>query len=189
MPRSTRTIRGVAWVALTAVSLGAIATGAAFAQTVAEVQELTTPVVDIETETASLDRSLKRVERRADVQVNLAADVLFGFNKASLTGKARKRLRQVAAEIRAAGPGAVKVIGHTDSKGRDSSNLGLSRRRARSVEKALRMILGPKAPAFRVRGRGEADPVAANTRPDGSDNPKGRAENRRVEVRVPKPAR
>ena len=31
-------------------------------------------------------------------------------------------------------------------------------------------------------GYGEADPVAANTNPDGSDNPCGRALNRRVEI-------
>ena len=31
-------------------------------------------------------------------------------------------------------------------------------------------------------GYGEADPVASNTNPDGSDNPRGRALNRRVEI-------
>ncbi len=37
-----------------------------------------------------------------------------------------------------------------------------------------------------VRGRGEADPVASNTRKDGSDDPRARAKNRRVEITFPK---
>jgi outer membrane protein OmpA-like peptidoglycan-associated protein len=39
------------------------------------------------------------------------------------------------------------------------------------------------AHGFQVRGYGEADPVAPNRRPDGSDNPAGRRQNRRVEVK------
>jgi OmpA-OmpF porin, OOP family len=34
-------------------------------------------------------------------------------------------------------------------------------------------------------GRGEANPVASNTK-DGHDSPKGRALNRRVEILIPK---
>jgi outer membrane protein OmpA-like peptidoglycan-associated protein len=37
-----------------------------------------------------------------------------------------------------------------------------------------------------VAGHGEADPVARNTNTDGTDNPRGRALNRRVEISFPK---
>jgi len=33
-----------------------------------------------------------------------------------------------------------------------------------------------------TRGLGKTKPVAANTKPDGSDDPEGRARNRRVEI-------
>lgn len=33
-----------------------------------------------------------------------------------------------------------------------------------------------------IKGYGETSPVANNTKPDGSDNPKGQALNRRVEI-------
>jgi OOP family OmpA-OmpF porin len=54
----------------------------------------------------------------------------------------------------------------------------LSQRRAAAVRDAL----APQLPGvdLTVAGRGEADPVAPNTRPDGSDDPVGRAANRRV---------
>jgi photosystem I P700 chlorophyll a apoprotein A2 len=37
-----------------------------------------------------------------------------------------------------------------------------------------------------TKGMGEADPVAPNENPDGSDNPEGRQKNRRVEITVKK---
>jgi outer membrane protein OmpA-like peptidoglycan-associated protein len=37
-----------------------------------------------------------------------------------------------------------------------------------------------------TRGLGETKPVAPNTNPDGSDNPHGRQQNRRVEITVEK---
>ena len=37
---------------------------------------------------------------------------------------------------------------------------------------------------FQTKGYGESKPVAHNTKPDGSDNPEGRAKNRRVEIKI-----
>jgi outer membrane protein OmpA-like peptidoglycan-associated protein len=37
---------------------------------------------------------------------------------------------------------------------------------------------------FQTKGYGESKPVAPNTKPDGSDNPEGRAQNRRVEIKI-----
>lgn len=39
--------------------------------------------------------------------------------------------------------------------------------------------------AFEVGGFGSAEPVAPNDNDDGSDNPEGRALNRRVEITYP----
>jgi outer membrane protein OmpA-like peptidoglycan-associated protein len=50
------------------------------------------------------------------------------------------------------------------------------------VEAALSRLVQADV-SFRVRGRGESDPVAPNTKKDGGDNPVGPRLNRRVEVR------
>ena len=119
--------------------------------------------------------------------MTLAADVLFRFDRASLTGKAQSRIAEAAAKIGEDDPPVVRVTGYTDSKGSDAYNLGLSRRRAAAVDGGAARRAGRAARhALRTRGRGEADPVAPNTKPDGTDNPRGRARNRRVEVVFPR---
>jgi outer membrane protein OmpA-like peptidoglycan-associated protein len=78
------------------------------------------------------------------------------------------------------------VTGHTDATGEDAYNLDLSRRRAEAVAAWLRARPELGGWTFTVAGKGEAAPVAPNSRPDGSDDPEGRARNRRVEVTIPK---
>jgi len=152
----------------------------------AEVRDLTLPVLDLSLATSSLDGSVRRIEGRDEVRVTLAADVLFEFNRANLTRRAGNRIEQVADEIRRAPPGAVTVEGHTDSKGTSSYNVGLSRRRAEAVRAVLERSLGASGPQLVTSGKGESRPVVANTKADGSDSPRGRARNRRVEIRIPK---
>jgi outer membrane protein OmpA-like peptidoglycan-associated protein len=114
--------------------------------------------------------------------VVLQADVLFAFNSSRLTAKANSRIAQAVANIRKRHPQALRIQGYTDSIGTPAYNLGLSQRRAQAVLKALQHALGSAAPPMTAIGYGEADPVASNTNPDGSDNPRGRALNRRVEI-------
>jgi outer membrane protein OmpA-like peptidoglycan-associated protein len=117
-----------------------------------------------------------------NIGVVLQADVLFAFNSSRLTGKAGSRIAQAVANIHKRHPRALRIQGYTDSIGTQAYNLGLSQRRARAVLNALRDALGAGAPPMTAVGYGEADPVAANTNPDGSDDPRGRALNRRVEI-------
>jgi outer membrane protein OmpA-like peptidoglycan-associated protein len=117
-----------------------------------------------------------------NVGVVLQADVLFAFNSSRLTGKATSRIAQAVANIHKRHPRALRIQGYTDSIGTPAYNLGLSQRRAQAVLKALENALGAGAPPMTAVGYGEADPVANNTNPDGSDNPRGRALNRRVEI-------
>ena len=143
------------------------------------VVDIELPVVDLSYESTSLDESVRTAESADEVKVTLAADVLFRFDKATLSPKARDRINGVVARIRDDSPATVTVDGYTDAKGSASYNLGLSRRRAQAVAVALRRR---GAPRLIVRGHGEADPVARNTNEDGSDNPEGRARNRRVTI-------
>lgn len=72
--------------------------------------------------------------------------------------------------------------GYTDAKGSPNYNLDLSQRRAQAVEAVLRTRLGAGY-VFTTTGHGETDPIAPNTTTEGSDNPEGRALNRRVTIR------
>lgn len=147
-------------------------------------------------ENIEADRSVERIEvdesvedlevereRAGRVSVTVAADVLFEFDRARLTPKARTTIERLAGRIREA-RGPVRVDGHTDSIGSDAYNLGLSRRRAAAVSQALRAEL-PAGMAVTARGHGEADPIAPNTQ-GGEDNPAGRARNRRVTISFPR---
>ena len=78
---------------------------------------------------------------------------------------------------------SVLIEGYADAVGSESFNLRLSRARADAVRDYL-VASGIAADRLRVVGRGEIDPLAPNARDDGSDNPEGRAVNRRVELSV-----
>lgn len=148
---------------------------------VVEERELVIEVYDLDIPSSSLDQSVVESQTGSQVELTLAADVLFAFNRATLTSAARSRLRTVAARLRRVS-GAVQVDGYTDSTGSQTYNIRLSRRRAEAVRRALMRLLRGRRIRYVVAGRGEAEPVAANTKPDGSDNPRGRARNRRVAV-------
>jgi OOP family OmpA-OmpF porin len=77
----------------------------------------------------------------------------------------------------------VMIEGHTDSKGTEPYNQKLSERRAKAVFDYF-VAKGISASRMKTIGYGELRPKASNTNPNGSDNPEGRAINRRVELKV-----
>ena len=76
----------------------------------------------------------------------------------------------------------IELSSHTDSKGSDSYNMTLSRNRAKGVVEYL-ITKGISTKRLVAKGYGETQPVAPNENPDGSDNPEGRAKNRRTEFK------
>lgn len=119
------------------------------------------------------------------IVIDLPADVLFDFDKATIRADAEQALTRAAELLKSYPDAQVSIGGHTDAKGDDAYNEGLSLRRARAVAARLQREAGRTLGA---QGFGERQPVAANTRPDGSDDPDGRQKNRRVEIRItPKP--
>ncbi len=114
--------------------------------------------------------------------IRLPGDVLFAFGSAELTPAAREAIAAVDDEI-GGGTGTMTIEGHTDAIGTDADNQALSERRAAAVRGALEAALGSGYQYTSV-GFGETRPVAPNTKPDGSDDPDGRALNRRVEIRT-----
>jgi len=77
----------------------------------------------------------------------------------------------------------VEIMAHTDSKGTDAYNLKLSQKRAESIVKYL-LSKGVDGRRLKAKGYGETMPVAPNNNPDGSDNPAGRAKNRRTDFKI-----
>lgn len=79
--------------------------------------------------------------------------------------------------------GPILISGHSDSRGHDGDNLVASQKRAEAVRDYL-AAKGVPEDRMRIVALGEARPLVPNANPDGSDNPEGRARNRRVEVEV-----
>jgi len=142
---------------------------------VAKVEDLTTKITDLQGNVA-VEQSPKQVE------VTLAADVFFAFGKADLNPDAQSKLTEAANLVKTQAKGPVKIDGYTDAAGDDAYNVDLSNRRAAAVQQALTQLVGGANIQFVPAGHGKADPVAPNTNPDGSDNPAGRARNRRVTI-------
>ncbi|GHD70404.1 membrane protein [Luteimonas padinae] len=110
--------------------------------------------------------------------------VNFDFDKSTLRPDAVSILNEAIEILKRYPELKVEVAGHTDSKGTDAYNQSLSERRAKAVYDYL---TGNGIDASRLvgpNGYGESRPIAPNTNDDGSDNPDGRARNRRTELNV-----
>jgi outer membrane protein OmpA-like peptidoglycan-associated protein len=104
--------------------------------------------------------------------------ITFANNSSNLDDQARSTLDRIAGTLSGQPSGyMIELQGFTDSNGSEQYNIGLSQRRAQSVE---RYLVSRKVPLYRISiiGLGEEGPVAAN------NTSQGRAQNRRVEIRV-----
>lgn len=77
------------------------------------------------------------------------------------------------------------LTGHTDSKGSKALNTKLSKTRAETV-KAHLVAKGVEKNRIAIVAKGPLVPLFPNKKPDGSDNPEGRAKNRRVTLELKK---
>lgn len=107
----------------------------------------------------------------------------FEFDRYDLTDQGKQALDEVARTLSNHTELKVRIEGHTDSKGSEQYNLDLSQRRAHAAEQYLLARGVDRSQIVEVWGLGETRPVAENTYSDGSDNPQGRALNRRAEVK------
>ena len=141
--------------------------------------ELKFTVIDLGGKTEDLQVK----ETPTEIRIELAADVLFDFDKSTIKPEAASALHNVAEIIKDKGKGrSVRIDGHTDSKGGDAYNQKLSERRAASVKQWLVEKEGLNTIKMSTQGFGAKRPVAPNAKPDGSDDPEGRQKNRRVEI-------
>lgn len=109
------------------------------------------------------------------LRVGIASDATFAFDRADIQPESRTTYRKIADVLADYDKTVVHIVGHTDSVGSDTYNLGLSERRARSVGESLRDG-GVNGDRLVYYGMGERQAVASN------DSSEGRERNRRVEI-------
>ncbi|PLX01861.1 MAG: hypothetical protein C0594_12520 [Marinilabiliales bacterium] len=126
------------------------------------------------------DIELKRMEVGKSIVLK---NIFFDYDKATLKEESfaeLEKLRKLLEEFESV---QIEVSGHTDSRGNDDYNLKLSQQRATAVVMYL-IDHGIDGSRLIAKGAGETQPIAPNENPDGSDNPEGRALNRRTEFKI-----
>lgn len=101
----------------------------------------------------------------------------FENNKIQLKSAAKKQLNGYATYLRNHPGKKLTITGHTDSRGKASYNQNLSKRRAESVKSYLESK-GIDPNRLMTDGKGQTSPIADNA------TAAGRAENRRVELKI-----
>lgn len=110
--------------------------------------------------------------------------IRYDFDSADLTTDAKTAIDTGLLVILARNPDIIiELSSHTDSRGKDDYNMRLSERRAQSVVKYC-IDKGVDKRRLVAKGYGETRPIAPNERPDGTDDPDGRAMNRRTEFKI-----
>lgn len=145
----------------------------------------TAKVLDIVGVALGIDAVMKDLGAKVtdqEIRIELAADVMFDFDKYTLRPEAAATLQKVGRVVANYGEAPLLIEGHTDNKGTHPYNMNLSQKRADAVKKWLVDNATIKPARITTTGWGETKPVAPNRKPDGSDDPNGRQKNRRVEL-------
>ena len=108
----------------------------------------------------------------------LTIHVNFDTDKYEIRAADLADLQKAEAFVRKYSACTIEVDGHTDSRGSEEYNQGLSERRAAAVQKWLIDHGATGADKITTKGFGESNPIADNK------TVKGRAENRRAEILV-----
>ncbi len=125
-----------------------------------------------------IDPSLVVVNRDLG-KIEIKQKVYFDTNKATIKKVSFALLNEVASALRTNPELDVLVEGHTDSVGKDATNLKLSNARANSVRQYL-IGQGIDPQRLTAIGYGETRPISDN------ETPEGREANRRVEFTIVK---
>ena len=132
-------------------------------------------------DTANFVVSMKKMVKNKAYSLN---NIYYEYDKADLT-PASKAVLDTLFDILKENPTiTIELSAHTDSKGADKYNEELSQKRAESCTNYLTNEKGIAKERIVAKGYGKTMPVAPNTNPDGSDNPEGRAKNRRTEFKI-----
>jgi outer membrane protein OmpA-like peptidoglycan-associated protein len=109
--------------------------------------------------------------------LDMPSEITFATGSANLSPEFRTTLDKVGSTLTEYEKTYVDVMGHTDSVGTDAFNQTLSEQRSQTVADYL-AGRGVNRARLATKGYGESQPRASNTTEE------GRAQNRRVEIRL-----
>ncbi|HET6401713.1 MAG TPA: OmpA family protein [Candidatus Kapabacteria bacterium] len=113
----------------------------------------------------------------ANLQGRTQLLIFFGYDNATLSSESYPELLRVVDLLTADPDMNIEIDGHTDSEGSQEYNQTLSEARARAVRNFL-IIHGIAVKRITALGFGKLKPIASN------ETEEGRAQNRRVEMKV-----
>ena len=110
-------------------------------------------------------------------EVFIVRNLFFATNKTRILSRSEEALNDLYMYLARNPQVRIKIVGHTDSVGKDEANQKLSDGRANEVMKDL-IERGISADRLQAEGRGETQPIDTN------DTEEGRQNNRRVEIEI-----
>lgn len=112
--------------------------------------------------------------------------VAFAHNKYGLSMAAIIEVERIAELMHGYPQSTILLTGHADGTGSPEYNVLLSSQRALQIAEYLE-VMGIERDRITMEGKGESEPVARNSYPDGRDAPLGRFLNRQVIATVNNP--
>jgi outer membrane protein OmpA-like peptidoglycan-associated protein/tetratricopeptide (TPR) repeat protein len=131
-------------------------------------------------DSVTADVFLKKLELNKEYKLQ---NILYEFGKATLTKSSELVLDTLYMLMTENPTFVIELSSHTDSVGSGPGNMKLSQARAQSCVNYL-IKKGIDKKRMLPMGYGKTKYVAPNSNPDGSDNPEGRALNRRTEFKI-----
>ena len=132
----------------------------------------------------TVDTVLVLDQRKNTRDIFQLKNINFGLDSFNINPTSAKELDKLV-DILNDNPDIMKIelSSHTDSIASADYNQALSQRRAQSTVDYL-VKKGIARERLVARGYGESKPIARNTNRDGTDNPEGRAKNRRTQFQI-----
>lgn len=122
-------------------------------------------------------RPKKKIE--SEILKDVFDNLTFETGKAIIKDNSFASLDELVKVLKKAPDWKLKIVGHTDNQGSESTNLMLSKKRAEAVKTYL--LKSGIVNEVATDGFGESKPISLNTTPE------GREQNRRVEFYIFKP--
>lgn len=107
--------------------------------------------------------------------VKLTLRINFSIGSAHIEESSTHKIENFATFLLRNRGSMVRVIGHTDSVGKDADNLALSIKRANAVVNKL-LEMGVSQSRIKAEGKGERQPIVSN------HTDEGKSQNRRIEI-------
>ena len=123
---------------------------------------------------------LEKIEKN---KVFVLENIYYDFNKYNIRPDAAQELDKLVTILEDNPHIKIELSSHTDSVDTERYNQMLSQKRAESAVEYI-VSQGIEESRLIAKGYGESQPIAPNTNPDGTDNPAGRAKNRRTEFKI-----